>query len=184
MRIQTYNSDLRVALDLPDGTDRWEHSRLIADIGGEYPHTVVQIPPPSQSTCVMHALRLTGEPVYEAIARHAHPEIFAGRDFIEWACQHRLQEIGNAVDGALALYFENEVWRHIGIVVKPPRVTSKWGLFPVYEHNIGEIPARYGNEVRFFEAPAKGQGLHWFLNYAEARGLSTGDIDYLIHLCQ
>lgn len=184
MRIQYDNSNLRGALDLPDGTDRWEHSKLIADVGRQYPHTVVQIAPPSQSTCVMHAFGLTSDPTYEAIARYAQPEIFAGRDFMEWVCQHRLQEIDNAVAGALALYFENEVWRHIGIVAKPPRVTSKWGLFPVYEHNISEIPARYGNEVRFFEAPAEGQGLHWFLNYAVARGLSTDDIDGLIHLSQ
>jgi hypothetical protein len=182
MRIQTDNPDLRVALDLPEGTDRWEHSRLIADIGQRYPHTVVQIAPPGQSTCAMHAFGLTGEPVYEAIARHVQPELFAGRDFMEWVCQHRLQEIGYAVTGALALYFENGVWRHIGVVAKPPRITSKWGLFPVYEHDIDEVPARYGNEVRFFEAPAEGQGLNWFLDYAEAHGLSADKIDYLVGL--
>jgi hypothetical protein len=56
------------------------------------------------------------------------------------------------------------------------RLISKWGGFPVYDHRLEEVPASYGDEVKFFEAPSEGIGLEWFLEYARATGLSDAEI--------
>jgi hypothetical protein len=51
-------------------------------------------------------------------------------------------------------------------------VISQWGQFPVYEHDVSEVPARYGDEVRYFEMPAQGEPLRLFLEYAKTSGVS------------
>jgi hypothetical protein len=44
-----------------------------------------------------------------------------------------------------------------------------WGTFPVYEHEIWEVPARYGDEVRYFENPGPAGALQLILEYEGVR---------------
>jgi hypothetical protein len=78
--------------------------------------------------------------------------VFAGRRFVEWLLKNRLVEFQRPVPGCLVLYFTGDVWQHVGVVAGEGRVISQWGTFPVYEHALFEVPARYGNEARFFQA--------------------------------
>jgi hypothetical protein len=48
------------------------------------------------------------------------------------------------------------------------------GVFPVYDHPIREVPANYGDEVRFYRLPEADAGLIWFLEYARDRGVPNG----------
>src|SRR6266446_8592286 len=60
-----------------------------------------------------------------------------------------LTEIDQPTIGSLVLYFSGSDWKHVGIVTGPNRVTSQWGTFPIYEHDVCEIPASYGNQFDF-----------------------------------
>jgi hypothetical protein len=52
---------------------------------------------------------------------------------------------------ALALYFDQDLWKHAGIVNGRDRITSKWGTYAVFDHRLSEVPGNYGNDIRFFE---------------------------------
>jgi hypothetical protein len=49
-------------------------------------------------------------------------------------------------------------------------------MFPVYEHDVCELPARYGDEMRFFSVLGPGEPLRMFLEYAKTRGITDADI--------
>lgn len=160
-------SHLREALDAPDGTFVSSHRGYIERVGKVYPHTVIYRVLRDEGTCVTYALGLGDERRYWAIARNFDRKIFAGKAFMEWLIEGRLVEIAEPKEGCLALYFKDGNWQHVGVVSAPGRVLSQWGEFPVYEHDVCEVPARYGDEVRYLEMPARGDSLRLFLEYAK-----------------
>ena len=129
-----------------------------------------------EGTCVTQAFGLTNEPDYRNMALRSPGNVFAGKKFVTWLLQWRLQETDQPVPGALVLYFAGEDWRHVGVISAPGRVTSQWGTYPVYDHETSEVPARYGDRVRFFEMLAPREALTQFLDFARDRGGSASDI--------
>ena len=109
------------------------------------------------------------------MARGSEPNVFAGLDFVEWALAGRLRPIDDPQIGSLAMYFMGEKWRHVGLVYRSGRIISKWGTYPVYEHEISDIPASYGNRVRFYERPTHSDALALFLEYARFVGVVDAD---------
>ena len=170
------NKPLREALDAPDGLFISRHREYIERVRSVYPHTVTFRELVTESTCVLYALRLRDERTYRAIALNFGRQIFAGKAFMEWLVKGQLTELDKPKDGCLALYFKGAAWQHVGVVSTSGRVVSQWGEFPVYEHDLCELPARYGDEVRYFEMPLQGDFLHLFLEYAKTRGVSDGDL--------
>lgn len=61
--------------------------------------------------------------------------------------------------------------------------TSKWGTFPLYKHALAEVPAEYGEEVRFFETPSLDEAFVLFRNFAADNGLLDADIGVALHHC-
>jgi len=59
---------------------------------------------------------------------------------MEWLIKGHLVEIAAPKTGCLAMYSDQGVWQHVGLVVSPGRVISQWGTFPVYEHDVCEVP--------------------------------------------
>lgn len=171
---------LRVALDLPDGLDRYSHRAAIEHLKQEYSHTIDYRGMDDGNNCVTHAFGLANTPAYRAIAGSFGGEIFAGRGFMEWLLRDHLYEIDEAADGCAVLYFVGHTWQHIGRLCAPGRVTSKWGTFPVYDHALLELPAGYGDIVRYFSMPGPDEVLRLFLDYAKSRGLSNPDIDWAL----
>jgi len=167
---------LRAALDAPEGFDRYQHRARTEDVRHHYPHTVAYRELVEESTCVTYALKLFGDRSYRAIASNFNREVFAGRQFVEWLLQNHLTEMQHAVPGCLALYFHAGVWKHVGVVTGEGRIISQWGTFPVYEHAVLEVPARYGDQVRYFEMLGSGDALRLFLEFCKAIGLSDWDI--------
>jgi len=104
-------------------------------------------------------------------------EIFGGRKFVDWLIANRLSETDQPAVGSCALYFAGSDWKHIGT---PNRVTSQWGTFPIYDHDVCEVPASYGDQVRFYEKPPPEQALSHFLDYARSEGVSDEDIDAIV----
>lgn len=167
---------LREALDAPAGLFISQHRAYIEHVRTVYRHTVIFRRLISESTCVLYALELGEERIYRAIACNFNRRIFAGKTFVEWLVKEHLTEIDEPKEGCLALYFDRQVWQHIGVVSAAERVLSQWGEFPVYEHGVFEVPARYGDEVRYFEMPRRGEPLLLFLEFAKARGVSDAGL--------
>ena len=74
------------------------------------------------------------------------------------------------------MYFMGEKWQHVGLVYGSDRIISTWGTYPVYEHEISEIPASYGDRMRFYERPTQPDALALFLDYARSVGVTDADI--------
>lgn len=172
---------LRAAIDAPDGFNRLEHRKMVEEVARIYPHSIVYRGLKDEGTCVTYALGLTGNAIYRFVAARFQRKIFAGQAFMEWLLQGRLRETEHPYSNCLALYFSDEAWMHVGVVSSPGRVASQWGTFPVYDHAVFDVPARYGDAVRYFHLPDKAEALRMFLEYVKAWGLSDSDIDSIVH---
>ena len=170
------NELLREALDAPDGLFISSHREYIESLRSVLSHTVVFRELLTEGTCVVYALRLGDERTYWAVADNFERKIFAGKGFMEWLVKGHLVEMNEPKDGCLVLYFNEDVWQHVGVVFASGRVISQWGEFPVYEHAVCEVPMRYGDEVRYFEKPQRERSLRLFMEYAKARGVSDADL--------
>lgn len=49
----------------------------------------------------------------------------------------------------LVLYFDEQIPTHAGLVTES-RVISKWGKGHIYKHGFLEVPASYGDTIRFY----------------------------------
>ena len=57
-------------------------------------------------------------------------------------------------EGRVVLHSHHHKMKHIGRVVQGMRIVSKWGKNPVYEHDLCEVPASYGDEYEFLKQPS------------------------------
>jgi hypothetical protein len=66
-----------------------------------------------------------------------------------------LEEINAAVatPGDVVLYFHKEVVTHAAVVGTEQTYRSKWGGNEVHQHALWEVPAQYGDLVRYYRAP-------------------------------
>ena len=111
------------------------------------------------TNCYAFALGLGGLADYHALVasnRRASPIIdsifvmalIANRDLREIA------PADPATIGDLAVYFRENRVTHCGVVMSDQRrIRSKWGTNVVHEHEIDEVPASYGDMIRFFAVP-------------------------------
>jgi hypothetical protein len=65
---------------------------------------------------------------------------------------------------------------HIGELMTFRRVVSKWGAFPVYEHENWELPARYGDQARPFNKPNDAGAISLFFQYARVAEIAESEI--------
>jgi hypothetical protein len=166
----SYDLDkLRRALEAPDGFDRFEHRKRTESLRESFPHSVNYRDLVNGTTCLTYALGLFKHPTYLAIAGgFFNYEIFAGRLFVEWLLEGaHLNETTHPAPGCLVLYFADEVWRHAGMGAVGQRVISQWGTFPVYDHELFEVPASYGNHARYFLVPDPEKTLALFVEFAK-----------------
>jgi hypothetical protein len=170
------NDALRIALDFPTGTLVGEHTARVEAIRSEYAHTILLKQESTDLTCVPYAVELASSPVYRAIAADFDREVFAGSNFVEWLLNNRLCEVSHPSAGVLALYFSDGIWRHAGFVTDANRIKSKWGTFPLYDHDFWEVPISYGDELRFFKRPSPEGALVLFLDYCRFERISDRNI--------
>jgi hypothetical protein len=54
----------------------------------------------------------------------------------------------------MVVYYDNGTVTHAGVVRDKCLVRSKWGANEVHEHAVWDVPASYGDVVRYFRRPA------------------------------
>jgi hypothetical protein len=66
-----------------------------------------------------------------------------------------LKEINaaEAAPGDVLLYFHKEAVTHAAVVGENQTCRSKWGGNEVHQHGLWEVPAQYGDQVRYYRAP-------------------------------
>jgi len=155
-----------------------EHAAQIEALRAETGHSISveqSVRPLQKYTCGMHAFHLAGNPIYERVATSGNGETFAGTEFINFLLQQQLlihRPFEAVVTNDLVVYFDGIVFRHVGRVAGPSRVLSKWGTGCLCQHALWEVPANYGNEVRYCVGPNEASSLELFLKYAESKGFN------------
>jgi hypothetical protein len=123
----------------------------IANLALAIPHSVSLLeentPGSPRFNCYQRSLGLADVRFHSGIL-----EIFPGRDFAKFIVEHHLEEVEpeNAQDGDHVIYFGSEI-QHAG-TVQSGMVESKWGTGHTWRHGVYEVPAYYGDAVRFFRA--------------------------------
>jgi hypothetical protein len=175
------NSELRERLqaitDSCSGqNDLQKQVGLIVALYASHPHSISPIgeaqpgkPETYRFNCHEYAFDLRGSSEIKKIAVQYH-SIFPGRDYVAWLIENVLTEvtISEARDGDFVVYFSNDQIMHTGVWTSS-KVRSKWGLAHLWEHGLYEVPASYGNTVRFFRKLAREQCIAAFVQYAEGR---------------
>ena len=161
-----------------DEQDVWKHIELVEALRPEHRHSIHAVKPQGQGQvhrykCAVYAFDLVQDPTYIKIATYDSSEAYAGTEFVEYVLNNglltKLAE-SSQEPGDLAIYFENKKVKHIGKVKSDNRIISKWGRGLLWEHDIFEVPADYGNEKRFYAQPSTCTGLDLFCEYARTQG--------------
>jgi len=166
-------------VDLPIG----DHPARVEQLAAEIAHTIVlreSAHPLDRYTCAVHAFHLVEDPTYLKVVTTGLGSTFAGAEFIEFLLTHHLlkfRDEGDQHADDLVMYFEGEVFRHVGRVLESGRVLSKWGTGCLWEHQVWEVPRAYGDVVRYFVGPNEQQSYDLFLKYAESKGFEFGPPD-------
>lgn len=152
------------------------HIELIRQLGDRIPHTVEVRDGPAiieRYTCVMHAFNLIENQEYADIIRAAPQYVFASTDFLQRIIvREELLQREQPEAGGLVVYLSNHCAKHIGRMITPDRVESKWGIGHLYQHGIWEVPAQYGSEVKYFESLDTEDALDAFVEYAKQHGVA------------
>lgn len=73
-------------------------------------------------------------------------------------------------DGDIIIYFDNGQTEHAGKICGE-KVISKWGTVHIWEHDVFEIPKKYGNECKFYLKIEKEMAIRYFLEFAKSKGV-------------
>lgn len=120
-------------------------------------------------TCYMHALGVIGsEVVMNLLKKDAEIgcryNILIDSDFILRLIEKDI--LSSNEEGEVIIYFADDKPVHGGRI-EDDRVTSKWGVDCLWEHEVWEVPARYGSHTERFSIPNREQVEHEFVEYAQ-----------------
>lgn len=170
---------LRSAItDITEGSSVEEHVGLLEELRQRLGHTIR--PVESQEslagyTCAVHAFHLVANPTYVDVASFGLGRTFAGKDFVEFFMrtdtQHPIDEVATQPDD-LVVYFNGDDFCHVGRLISPGRVLSKWGRGLLVVHGLWEVPTSYGTRVAYFRNLSPDASLDAFLRYAESQGFN------------
>jgi hypothetical protein len=168
---------LRTFLDeITDYPDIGAHANKIEQARKVYSHSIDALTKPNENlryNCVMFAFGIETDSEYFLMALRCPEDVHANTAFVQFlADRGYIVEQSSAEPKALAVYFNDGQVRHIGRVIDNDRVQSKWGIGHLYEHAIFEVPATYGDVVRFFGAIERDLVLDAFFEFAERQGVS------------
>ncbi len=80
----------------------------------------------------------------------------ADSHFVSWVLeQDILREISvsDAKEGDVVLYFDKGAVTHAAVLGEEQTLRSKWGGNEVHQHGLWEVPAQYGDTVRYYRKP-------------------------------
>ena len=148
-------TELRQRLDEINGRSPEDialHRKSVEALTGACSHSITYIEDGGgdKSDCMVHGL---GIPLDLVHTTAAFPNI--PREFFTLALPRLLKQMpASEVSGErFVLYFRDGETKHVGLMHRN-RVVSKWGKNPVYEHDISEVPASYGDEYEVLKQPS------------------------------
>jgi hypothetical protein len=140
------NHALRKALDAisgPYGAVDPNHPEKVAALKAKFHHSIRYLCDGNEcQQCFDYAFDIHPDLIRDA----RNGMIF--HEFIQWYCNHELIE---KVNGELVIYFNGDHANHVG--VGREQIKSKWGLHPIYEHQIMELPESYGDKFKRYHVP-------------------------------
>ena len=171
------NLNLRQCLqEVTEVTDVSKHLALVEALQPKHMHSILAVDSNAlvdHYTCAVFAFDLVEDPTYVEIATYGLGNTYAGREFVEYALDNdlltKLADMSQE-PGVFAIYFDNGRFQHVGKVCRDNRITSKWGEGLLWEHEIWEVPASYGDVVHFYTLPSATVGLDLFCAYATTQG--------------
>lgn len=117
--------------------------------------------------CFMYALNVVGIKEIEDLLSTRIFTLKFGSEFMQDLFQKGL--VSEDKHGTVAVYFDGPTPTHAGAVAKG-RVTSKWGMGNLWEHEVWEVPSSYGNNVRFVRIADPKAITQAFQHFAENGG--------------
>lgn len=167
---------LRTLLDeITDCKDVATHAQKIELVRVIHPHSIKALSGPKDTpkyNCVMFALGIETDDTYLKMCYQCPDDVHANTAFVQFLIDRGdILEQSSAEPKSLVVYFGKEKVEHIGRVVDDGRVQSKWGTGLLYQHAIFEVPANYGDTVRFFTPMERRRVLRAFFEFAMARGV-------------
>jgi hypothetical protein len=149
------------------------HPQLIDELRQTHPHSieVVESPAPiSRYTCVVHSLDLVEDEEYETIVLASPKHVFASPGFLQRLIDCEvLNHIGQPQPGSLVVYRAEGAATHVGKMLSPDRVESKWGIGHLYRHALLEVPSH--DELQFFNAIDADTVLDELVEFAKENGV-------------
>ncbi len=170
------NRELREKLDQITALPRDQVSRcpeLVHQLNASHPHTIEVVVDPALAdlpldkyTCFMHAFGLANSKPVIRIAR-ALDHVYPNREFVAYLIENHLSETTPEAtrDGDVIVYSDPEKITHTGDVFSG-RIVSKWGTGHLWNHRVFEVPARYGDDVKFYRAVPPQVAEEAFVAYA------------------
>jgi hypothetical protein len=145
------------------------HRLAIEALRLELPHTIRLVSsadPALPQNCFVWALDLCYE-LAHWVGTWNLPELFAGSKFVQELIPY-LTPIpkSDVTECDLVVYFEEEMPTHAGSI-NESKVISKWGKGHIYEHDLLEVPASYGNTIRFYRMPPSRMVAMHFVKYVQ-----------------
>ena len=129
--------------------DTTRHRQRIEDLCNQCVHTITWVEDAgfNKSDCFAYALGIPSKILVV-------PSQIILEEFFNSKLLQILETVPNPRDGGLVLYLRDGVPQHIG-VMRGERVISKWGKNPVYDHELLEVPAGWGDDTRYYKKPSE-----------------------------
>jgi hypothetical protein len=151
------------------------HPRLIAELTSLHKHDIEVVASPTpidRYTCAVHAFDLVDDQEYEAIVLASPDHVYASPSFVQRLIDRgRLERIAEGMVGGLIIYRADGTIQHIGRLISPERVESKWGVGHLYRHGLLAVPLQYGSEIEFAAAIRSDAVLDELVEFARENGV-------------
>ncbi|WP_136623600.1 DUF7689 domain-containing protein [Bradyrhizobium centrolobii] len=134
----------------------------LEELNSEFGHSIVLLEEGRTQirrfNCFAYALGVWDNPAYqEMVSAHAEDQLALINSALvsKWIAKRFLEEIkpGDARADDIVAYFYRGQLVHFARSGAAGVLRSKWGANEVHAHGIWEVPANYGNKVRYFRRP-------------------------------
>lgn len=154
------------------------HSARIVSLSPSFSHSIRMRDHGVESNCFCYAL---GIPYPKFHSLEGPGLSFIGDYLKSDALMKALLEIGweTKRDGDIVLYFKNRIPSHAGLI-ESESVVSKWGKYPVYEHQIHEVPLSYGEMAGIYRKLSPSSSFELFMDFFTTHPLSSAATELLM----
>jgi len=126
------------------------HPARLEELRETFQHSIAMRPFDEECqdcNCVMYALDFRMSEPSTPFGR-----FYADTEYLRWLIDqgHLVEALEAPADGLLAVYWNGDRVKHVGVARADGSVASKWGIGFLYEHREWEVPSTYGDSIRYF----------------------------------